>query len=145
MRRAAAVILVGAGLILAVGVPIAIAVRFDIDPGKNSVVLLGGMMPGLGVMVLARKLWKGDQAAKPSPDPVQPGYRVCGLCGRTLPEAEGVSSRLDPLTPAARVAFVCHACTRYRTRRALAILVLFLTALGALALVVSLTIPGGQK
>jgi hypothetical protein len=45
----------------------------------------------------------------------------------------------------ARVAFVCHRCTRYRTRRALWVLAFFLFALGIFALVVQLTIPRPNK
>ena len=140
MRKTGAAILAGVGLILAVGVPIAIALLFRVDLGKRPGVLVGGMMPGLSVMVLAGKLWKGGEAPKPTPDQIPHGYQVCDLCGKTVPLTEGVARRLNLQTPMARVGFVCHACTRYRTKRALMVLVLFLAALGIFALVVQLTI-----
>jgi hypothetical protein len=145
MRKAAAVILAAVGLSLAVGVPITIALVFNLDPGKKPGVLVGGMMPGVGVMVLARKLWKGREAPKPTPDQIPPGCQVCDLCGKTVPVTEGVARLLDPQTSMARVAFVCRPCTRYRTRRALLVLALFLTALGLFALIVQLTIPKAKK
>jgi hypothetical protein len=140
MRKTGALILAGVGLILAVGVPVAIAVFFQIDLGKKPGVLVGGMMPGLSVMVLARKLWKGGEVPKPTPDQIPHGHQACELCGKVVLLTEGVAHQINPRTPMARVAFICHACTRYRTRRALLILVLFLAALGVFALVVQLTI-----
>jgi hypothetical protein len=113
---------------------------FNIDPGKRPGVLVGGMMPGLSVLVLARKLWKGGEAPKPTLDQIPHGHQVCDLCGKAVPATEGVARRLDLQTPMARVAFVCHACTSYRTKRALMVLVLFLAALRVFALVVQLTI-----
>ena len=145
MRKTGALILAGVGLILAVGIPITIALLFNIDLGKKPGVLVGGMMPGVSVMVLARKLWKGGGVPRPTPDQIPPGYQVCDLCGKTVPEMEAVARRLDLQTPMVRVAFVCHACTRYRTKRALTVLVLFLAALGLFALVVYLTIPNPKK
>src|SRR5262245_5147914 len=145
MRKTGAVILASVGLILAVGVPVTIAVVFNIDLGKKPGALVGGMMPGISVMVLAGKLWKGGAAAKPMPDQIPPGYQYCDLCGKTVPETEGVARRLYPQTPMVRVAFVCNACNRYRTKRALMVLVLFLAGLGVLALVVYLTIPKPRK
>jgi hypothetical protein len=118
-----------------------IAVVFNIDPGKRPGVLVGGMMPGLGVLVLARKLRQGGGVPKPTPDQVPAGHQVCDLCGKAVPVTEGVARRRDLQTPMARVAFVCDACTSYRTKRALVVLVLFLAALGVFALVVQLTIP----
>jgi hypothetical protein len=141
MRKTAALILAGVGLILAVGVPITIAVLFNIDPGKKPGVLVGGMMPGICVMALAGKVRKGSQAPKPPPDQVPAGYQFCDLCRKTVLETEGVAHCLNPQTPMAQVAFVCHACSRYRTKRALLVLLLFLVGLGVFALVVSLTIP----
>ena len=135
----------GVGLIFAVGLPIAIALLLNIDLGRKPGVLVGGMMPGVGVMVLARKLWKGREAPKPTPDQIPLGYQVCDLCGKNVPETEGVLRRLDLQTPMARLAFTCHACTRYRTKRALIVLVLFLAALGVFALVVYLTVPDAKK
>jgi hypothetical protein len=145
MRKAIAALLAVVGLILAVGVPITIALLFNLDPGKKPGLLVGGMMPGVSVLVLARKLWKGGEAPKTMPDQVRPGYQVCDLCGNAVLETEGVARRLDLQTPMARVAFVCYPCTRYRTRRALLVLVLFLAALGVFALVVHLTIPNAKK
>jgi hypothetical protein len=116
MRKTGALILAGVGLILAAGVPITIALLFNIDLGKRTGVLVGGMMPGVSVMVLARTLWRGGEAPKPTPDQIPHGHQVCDLCGKTVPVTEGVARRLDLLTPMARVAFVCHACARYRTK-----------------------------
>jgi hypothetical protein len=145
MRKTVALLLGLAGLILAVGVPIAVALWLNLDPGKKPGLLVGGMMPGLGVLLLARKLWKGGEAPRPRPELIPPGYQVCELCGKTLPATEGVARQFDPQTPRARIAFACHACTRYRTKRALTVLVLFLAALGVFALAVQLTIPGPKK
>jgi hypothetical protein len=145
MRRTGAFILASVGLILAVAVPVTIAVVFNIDLGKRTGVLVGGMMPGISLMVLAGKLWKGGAVPKPMPDQIPPGYQYCELCGQTVSETEGVGRHLNPRTPTARVAFVCHACNRYRTKRALMVLVLFLAALGIFALVVSLTMPKPHK
>ena len=125
---------------MAVGVPVSIALLFNIDLGKRVGVLVGGMIPGLSVMILARKLWKGGEAPKPTPDQIPHGHQVCDFCGKTVSMTEGVERRLNLQTPMARVAFVCHACARYRTKRALIVLVLFLAALGVFALVVQLTI-----
>jgi hypothetical protein len=140
MRKTGALILAGVGLNLSVGVPVTIALLFNIDLGARPGVLVGGMMPGVCVMVLARKLWKGGETPKPTPDQIPLGHQVCDLCGKTVAEKEGVARRLNLQTPMARTAFVCHACTRYRTRRALLVLVFFLAVLGAVALVVQLTI-----
>jgi hypothetical protein len=140
MRKTGALILAEVGLILAVGVPVTVSLLFNIDLGKRADVLVGGMMPGLSVMVLARKLWKGGEAPRPTPEQIPHGHQVCDLCGKAVPVTEGVVRRLDLQTPMVRVAFVCHACTRYRTKRALLVLVLFLAALGVFALVVQLTI-----
>lgn len=144
MRKTGALILASVGLILAVGVPVTIAVAFNIDLGKRPGVLVGGMLPGIGVMALAGKLWK-DAAAKPMPDQIPPGYQFCELCGKTVPETEGVGRRVNPQTPMVRVTFICHACSRYRAKRALLVLVLFLAGLGVIALVVYLTMPRPQK
>ena len=145
MRKTGAVILASVGLILAVAVPVTLAVVFNIDLGKRTAVLVGGMMPGISVMLLAGKLWKGGAPPKPMPDQIPPGYQFCDLCGKTVPGTEGVARRLNPQTPMTREAFVCYACNRYRTKRALIVLVLFLAGLGVFALVVYLTIPRPQK
>src|SRR5205807_742405 len=107
--KTGAFILASAGLILAVGVPATLAVVFNIDLGKRTGVFVGGMMPGISVMVLAAKLWKGGTATKPAPAEVPPGYQYCDLCGKTVLETEGVARRLNPNTPMAQVAFVCYA------------------------------------
>jgi len=90
MRKTAAFILAGVGLILAVGVPVTIALLFNIDLGKQPAYLVGGMIPGLSVMVLARRLWKGAKVPKPTPDQIASGYQVCDLCGKTVAESEGL-------------------------------------------------------
>src|SRR5215813_4657307 len=115
MRKTIAIALAGIGLILAVGIPVAIAVFFNIDLGKKPGFLVGGMMPGLSVMVLAGKVWKGGATPKPTPDQIPPGCQVCESCGKTLPVTEGVARRLNLQTPMARIEFVCHSCARYRT------------------------------
>lgn len=51
MRKTGAVILASLGLILAVAVPVTL--------GVNVNALLFGIMPGISIMVLARKLSKG--------------------------------------------------------------------------------------
>src|SRR5262249_60605206 len=94
MRKTGALIVAVVGLILAVGVPVTIALLFNIDLGKRPGVLVGGMMPGVSVMVLARKLWKGGEAPKPTPDQIPHGRRVCDLCGKTAPLTEGRGRRL---------------------------------------------------
>ncbi len=145
MRKVVAALSAMMGLVLAVSLPITLALYFNIDPGKKPGILMGGMLPGLSVLVLARKLWKGPKDAKPTLDQIPPAYQICDLCGKPVPETAGVARRLDLQTPMARVAFVCHSCTRYRTKRALLVLVLFLAALGVLALIVHLTIPNAKK
>lgn len=145
MRKTGAVILAGFGLILGVGVPVAIALFFNIDLGKQTVVLVGGMMPGISVLLLAGKLWKGGAAPKPTPDQIPPGYDYCDCCGKTVPALQGLVRRLQPRTPMARFAFVCHTCNRYRTQRALMVLFLFLAGLVVFAWVVHLTLPKPQK
>jgi hypothetical protein len=139
MNKTGALILFMVGLVLAVGVPVAVAIGFDIDPGQKPGLLVGGMMPGVCVIALARRLWTGDGPPRPDPGQVPPGHRVCDLCGKAVPAA-GATRGLDPHLPTARAAFVCSACSRYRTRRALTVLVLFLAALGLFALIVQLTI-----
>lgn len=141
MRKTFALILAGVGLIVAVGLPIVIASLFNIDLGAKPGLGVGGMMPGLGIMVLARRLWKGATTPRPLPGPIPPGHLMCVLCGTVVEQTDGVDRRLDLQTPMARVGFVCHACNRYRTKRALLILVLFLAGLGVFALIVQLTVP----
>jgi hypothetical protein len=141
MRRTVAVTLALVGLVLAVGVPILLAVGADIDLGKKPGFLVGALMPGVAVIAFASRLWRTGGPAGPAPDQVPPGYRVCDLCRQPVLVADGADRRLDVQTPLARMAFVCSPCARYRTRRALLVLVLFLAGLGALALVVSLTLP----
>jgi hypothetical protein len=82
MRKTSAFILAGLGLILAVGLPVAVATFFNIDLGGKPGLLVGGMMPGLGVMIAARKLWKGAPVARATPDVIPPGHHVCELCGK---------------------------------------------------------------
>jgi hypothetical protein len=145
MRKTGALILAAVGLILAVGVPITMAVVFNIDLGKQPAVMGGGMMPGIVVMAVAGKLWKGAAAVQPRPERVPTGYEYCDLCGETVPETEGSVQRLNPRTPMARVGFVCHACDSYRTRRAHIVLFLFLAGLIVIGLVVYFTILRPQK
>ena len=140
MRTIAAVILASVGLTLAVGIPITLAVVFDIDLGTKPGVLVGGMMPGIGVMGLAAWLWNGGPARKPTPDLIPPGHQACADCGTLVPVAEGVARLHDLHSSTSQAAFVCAVCTRRRTRRALTVLVLFLAGLGVFALVVQLTI-----
>jgi hypothetical protein len=145
MRKTGAVILAIVGLLLAVGIPITIAVAFNIDPGKQPGILVGGMTPGIVVMALASKLWKGGTAVKPTPDQIPLGYLVCDLCGQAVPEAEVEAQGLNPRTPMARVGFVCDACDSYRTRRAYLALFLFLASLIIIGLVAYFTIPRPLK
>lgn len=141
MRKTGAVILASLGLILAVAVPVTLAVVFNIDLGKNVNALLLGMMPGISIMMLARKLSKsGDGRPKPIPDQISPGYQFCDQCCNTVLQKEGKTRRLYQSIFISKEAFVCYACNRYRTKKALIILVLFLglLCLGALAAVVFL-------
>ncbi|MFO0876525.1 MAG: hypothetical protein U0840_04055 [Gemmataceae bacterium] len=140
MRKLAAVLLATAGLILAVGLPITIAVVFNIDLGTRAGVLVGGMMPGIGVLALAGRLWSGAPAPQPPPDQIPPGHHVCDLCRKIVPLTDGIVRYLPPQASGGRVAFECHACGRYRIKRALTILVMFLAALGVFALIVQLTV-----
>jgi len=140
MKKSGALILALVGLILAVGIPITVAVVFNIDPGKQPGILVGGMMPGIMVMALAGKLRKGGTAVKPTLDQIPPGCLVCDLCGQTVPETEVEAQWLNPRTPMARVGFVCDACDSYRTRRAYLVLFLFLATLGVICVVVYFTI-----
>jgi hypothetical protein len=140
MNKTGALILFAVGLVLAVGVPVAVAIGFNIDPGQKPGLLVGGMMPGVCVIALARRLWKGEGPPRPAPGQVPPGHIVCDLCGKAVPAAAGATRGLDHHLPMAWAAFVCHACTRYRTLRALTILLLFLAALGVFALIVQMTI-----
>ncbi len=132
MRKTGAVILASLGLILAVAVPVILAVVSNIDLGKNVAVLLFGMMPGISIMVLARKLSKGG--LKPMPDQIPPGYQFCDQCRKTVLQTEGEMRQLFQSIAITREAFVCYACNRYRTKKALIILVLFLGFVGLLGL-----------
>ena len=132
MRKTGAVILASLGLILAVAVPVILAVVSNIDLGKNVAVLLFGMMPGISIMVLARKLSKGG--LKPMPDQIPPGYQFCDQCSKTVLQTEGEIRQLFQSIVITREAFVCYACNRYRTKKALIILVLFLGFVGLLCL-----------
>jgi len=131
MRKTGAVILASLGLILAVAVPVTLAVVFNIDP-KLPHHFLFGMMPGISIMVLARKLSKGG--LKPMPDQIPPGYQFCDQCSKTVLQTEGEMRRLYQSIVITREAFVCYACNRYRTKKALIILVLFLGFVGLLCL-----------
>ncbi len=145
MRSAGALVLAIIGFALAVALPIVIAIAFDIDLGKRTSALVGGMMPGIIVMVLASKLSKGARVARSMPEQILKGYQLCDLCGKAVLETEGAARQLDPTTPLVRVAFVCHACNRYRNKTALIALVLFLAGLGVLVLVCGKPIPIPQK
>jgi hypothetical protein len=138
MRKSSALIFAGVGLVLAVGLPITIALVWEIDLGKRQDILVGGSAPGICLMAIAGKLWR--RACHSLPEFIPPGYLVCELCGKAAKAEEGVTRRLDM----ARFAFVCHACSRYRTKRALIILLVFLGALGLFALIVQLTIGAGK-
>ena len=116
-----------AGLILAVAVPVTLAVVFNIDP-KEPYHFLFGMMPGISIMMLARKLSKGGP--KPMPDQIPPGYQFCDQCSKTVLQKEGEMRRLYQSIFISKEAFVCYACNRYRTKKALIILVLFLGFVG---------------
>jgi len=61
MRKTGAVILASLGLILAVAVPVTLAVVFNIDP-KEPHHFLFGMMPGIRIKMMARKLSKSGGA-----------------------------------------------------------------------------------
>ena len=131
MRKTGAVILASLGLILAVAVPVTLAVVSNIDLGKSHH-LLFGMMPGISIMMLARKLSKGGP--KPMPDQIPPGYQFCDLCRKTVLQTEGEMRQLLQSIFISKEAFVCYACNRYRTKKALIILVLFLGFVGLLCL-----------
>ncbi len=124
MRKTGAVILASLGLILAVAVPVIL--------GVNVNALLFGIMPGISIMVLARKLSKGG--LKPMPDQIPPGYQFCDQCRKTVLQTEGEMRQLFQSIAITREAFVCYACNRYRTKKALIILVLFLGFVGLLGL-----------
>ncbi len=124
MRKTGAVILASLGLILAVAVPVIL--------GVNVNALLFGIMPGISIMVLARKLSKGG--LKPMPDQIPPGYQFCDQCSKTVLQTEGEMRQLFQSIAITREAFVCYACNRYRTKKALIILVLFLGFVGLLGL-----------
>jgi len=124
MRKTGAVILASLGLILAVAVPVTL--------GVNVNALLFGIMPGISIMVLARKLSKGG--LKPMPDQIPPGYQFCDQCRKTVLQTEGEMRQLFQSIAITREAFVCYACNRYRTKKALIILVLFLGFVGLLGL-----------
>lgn len=134
MRKTGAVILASLGLILAVAVPVTLAVVSNIDLGKNVNVLLFGMMPGIIIMMLARKLSKSGGGPKPMPDQIPPGYQFCDQCSKTVLQTEGEMRRLHQSIFITREAFVCYACNRYRTKKVLIILVLFLGFVGLLCL-----------
>ena len=129
MRKTGAVILASLGLILAVAVPVILAVVSNIDP-KLPHHFLFGKMPGISIMVIARKLSKGG--LKPMPDQIPPGYQFCDQCRKTVLQTEGEMRQLFQSIAITREAFVCYACNRYRTKKALIILVLFLGFVGLL-------------
>src|SRR5262245_27136470 len=141
MRRTAATLLVMGGFLLAVAVPIAVALGANVDFGQRPGVLVATAMPGVTVMALATRLWRARGPERPGPEQVPPGHRVCDLCRKPVPVVAGTDRRLDVSTAAVRSAFVCHACARYRTRRAVAVLLVFLAALGVAAIVIPRVVP----
>ena len=144
MRKSVAILLVPIGVILAIAVPIVVAVVWNIDPGKRPNLLVATMAPGVALLALAAKLWR-SAAPLPAPEEIPPGYIVCDLCRKPVPALAGEYHRLDSVTPLARTGFVCSACARYRARRAITILVLFLAFLGVLAAAVAVFLPNGNK
>ena len=135
MRKTGAVILASLGLILAVAVPVTL--------GENVNALLFGKMPGISIMVLARKLSKGG--LKPMPDQIPPGYQFCDQCSKTVLQTEGEMRQLFQSIVITREAFVCYACNRYRTKKALIILVLFLGFVGLLGFFCWVFLPAVPK
>ena len=107
MRKTGAVILASLGLILAVAVPVILAVVSNIDLGKNVAVLLFGMMPGISIMMLAHKQSKSGAHPKPVPDQIPPGYQFCDQCSKTVLQTEGETRRLYESIFKTREAFVC--------------------------------------
>jgi hypothetical protein len=141
MKRTVAVLLIPLGIILAVALPIVIAVAFALDPGKQPLILVAAIMPGITVIAFGRQLRSSGEAQTPTPQEILPGCRLCDLCKKVVPESEGAEQTLSLYTPMAKTAFVCHACIRYRTKRALTVLVVFLALLGVLVLVATLLVP----
>jgi hypothetical protein len=139
MKHTVAVLLIPLGIILAVALPIVISVAFDVDLGQKPGILVATMMPGIIVIAFARQFRRASEAQNPAPQEILPGHRLCELCRKVVPESEGAEQTLH--TPMAKTTFVCRACTRYRTKRALTVLVVFLAFLGVLALVVTLLVP----
>ena len=68
------------------------------------------------------------------PDQIPPGYQFCDQCSKTVLQTEGEMRQLFQSIVITREAFVCYACNRYRTKKALIILVLFLGFVGLLGL-----------
>lgn len=134
MRKTGAVILASLGLILAVAVPVILAVNSNFDHGKTQSFLLG-MMPGISIIMLARKLSKSVGLPKPMPNQIPPGYQFCDQCSKTVLQTEGEMRQLFQTMSISKEAFVCNACNRYRTKKALIILVLFLGFVGLLVFV----------
>src|SRR5262245_26853500 len=78
MRKLGAFILAGVEGILAVGVPIIIAMVFHLRPIPylfGMFAMIAGMSPGISVMVLAGKLWREGAASKPNADQLPSGNR----------------------------------------------------------------------
>jgi hypothetical protein len=139
MKRTVATLLIPLGIILAVALPIVIAVAFDIDLGNQPGILVATIMPGIAVIALGRQLRRSSESQNPEPQEILPGQRLCALCKKVVPESEGAEQTLH--TPMTRTAFVCHACVRYRAKRAMTVLVVFLAILGLLVLVGMLLVP----
>jgi hypothetical protein len=136
MRKVIAVTLVPVGLLLAIAGPVLIGALYNIDFGDRPRLLLAAMIPGITIMALASKLWRGGGAPALGPEQVPPGHRVCELCKKVVPVTEGADRRLDEQTLMAQTAFVCHRCASYRTKRALRALVVLVIG-GALILAAS--------
>jgi len=67
-------------------------------------------------------------------DKISPGYQFCDQCSKTLLQTEGKTCQHFQSIFISKEAFVCYACNRYRTKKALIILVLFLGFVGLLCL-----------
>lgn len=138
MRNVKSLLLAGIGLLLAVILPVVSAIALNFDPAESPARMLRWSVPGLFVMAFARRFWRSAEAPMETIAQTPPGHKVCEFCGKAVPEKNGVVRRLSLTTPLPQAAFVCHACSLYRAKRALIILVMFFAALGVFAVIFGL-------
>jgi hypothetical protein len=141
MKKLLAIILIPLGIIVPVALAILQAVVFNVDVGRQPGFLLPLIMPGVAILAWARHLWRSGETSILAQEPIPPGYRVCGRCRQVVPETGGKDQGYGgtPMT------FICDACTSYRNRRAIMVVLLLIVPLAACGLAGFLLDANSQK